>query len=95
MLISPTLQLVALPLTLLVVNAYAAAMIGRLRSLPWTFVGRAIDPSRIVPGVYVVAGRGTSLAVAEVVDVSDDGVVHLRPLPGPLSAHEHLLARSA
>ena len=32
-----------LDLTLLVINAYAAAMIGRLRSLPLTFVGRA-DP---------------------------------------------------
>jgi hypothetical protein len=63
--------------------------------LPWTFVDRALDPSKIVPGAYVIAGRGTSLAVAEVVDLDEDGVVHLRPLPGPLSAHENLLARSA
>jgi branched-chain amino acid transport system permease protein len=41
-LVSPTLALSALPLTLLIVNAYAAAMIGRLRSLPWTFVGALI-----------------------------------------------------
>jgi len=63
--------------------------------LPWTFVDRARDPSRIVRGAYVIAGRGTSLAVAEVVDIDDDGVVHLRPLPGPLSAHQHLLTTSA
>jgi hypothetical protein len=62
---------------------------------PWTFVDRALDPSKIVPGAYVIAGRGTSLAVAEVVDVNEAGVVHLRPLPGPLSAHENLPARSA
>ena len=41
-LISPTLNLSALPLTLLVVNAYAAAMIGRLRNLPMTFLGALI-----------------------------------------------------
>lgn len=41
-LISPTLNLSALPLTLLIINAYAAAMIGRLRSLPMTFVGALI-----------------------------------------------------
>ena len=29
-------------LTLLIVSAYAAAMVGRLRSLPWTFVGALI-----------------------------------------------------
>ena len=46
-------------------------------------------------GAYVVAGQGTALAVAEVVDVDDDGVVHLRPLPGPVSSHEHLLSASA
>jgi branched-chain amino acid transport system permease protein len=41
-LIAPTLQLSVLPLTLLVVNAYAAAMVGRLRSLPFTFLGALI-----------------------------------------------------
>jgi branched-subunit amino acid ABC-type transport system permease component len=41
-LIAPTLQVSAVPLTLLIVNAYAAAMIGRLRSLPMTFAGALI-----------------------------------------------------
>ncbi len=41
-LIAPYLQLSVLTLTLLVVNAYAAAVIGRLRSLPLTFLGAAI-----------------------------------------------------
>jgi branched-chain amino acid transport system permease protein len=41
-LIAPYLQLAALPLTLLVVNAYAAAVIGRLRSLLMTAVGAII-----------------------------------------------------
>jgi branched-chain amino acid transport system permease protein len=41
-LISPTLTMSALPLTLLIVNAYAAAMIGRLRSFPYTIVGAVI-----------------------------------------------------
>ena len=40
----PPLQTLAhLPLTLLIVNAYAAAMLGRLRSLPLTFLG-AVAP---------------------------------------------------
>jgi branched-chain amino acid transport system permease protein len=38
-LLAPILQLNVLVLTLLVVNAYAAAMVGRLRSLPLTFAG--------------------------------------------------------
>ena len=38
-LIAPYLQLAALPLTLLVINAYAAAVIGRLRSLALTAAG--------------------------------------------------------
>lgn len=45
--------------------------------LPWTFVDEATDPSRIVPGAFVIAGRGTAVAVAEVVDVDQDGVVRL------------------
>jgi branched-chain amino acid transport system permease protein len=38
-LLAPVLQLNHVVLTLLVVNAYAAAMVGRLRSLPMTYVG--------------------------------------------------------
>lgn len=38
-LVAPKLSLSPLPLTLLIVNAYAAAVIGRLRSLPLTFIG--------------------------------------------------------
>jgi branched-chain amino acid transport system permease protein len=38
-LVAPALQLSVLPLTLLVIDAYAAAMVGRLRSLPLTFAG--------------------------------------------------------
>jgi branched-chain amino acid transport system permease protein len=38
-LVAPTLQLDPLILTLLVIDAYAAAMVGRLRSLPLTFAG--------------------------------------------------------
>ncbi|HEX9235448.1 MAG TPA: ABC transporter permease, partial [Actinomycetota bacterium] len=38
-LIAPSLQLNVLVLTLLVVNAYAAAVVGKLKSLPLTFVG--------------------------------------------------------
>ena len=41
-LIAPALALSVPVLSLLIVNAYAAAMIGRLRSLPMTFVGAII-----------------------------------------------------
>lgn len=58
--------------------------------LPWTLAGRAANPDAIRPGRHVVAGRGTAVAVAEVVDRDEDGVVHLRPLPGPVADHLHL-----
>jgi branched-chain amino acid transport system permease protein len=41
-LVAPKVTLSATTLTLLIVNAYAASMIGRLRSLPMTFVGALI-----------------------------------------------------
>jgi branched-chain amino acid transport system permease protein len=41
-LVAPKVTLSAIPLTLLIVNAYAAAVIGRLRSLPMTFLGALI-----------------------------------------------------
>ena len=40
-LLAPLQTLAHLPLTLLIVNAYAAAMLGRLRNLPLTFLGAA------------------------------------------------------
>ena len=40
--LAPVLQLNVQALTLLVVNAYAAAMVGRLRSVPLTFVGAVV-----------------------------------------------------
>lgn len=63
--------------------------------LPWTTVDRAAFPEHIAAGAYIVAGRGSAVAVAEVVDRHDDGVVHLRPLPGPISEHTHLLRHRA
>lgn len=55
--------------------------------LPWTLLDQAADPSRIKQGVFVIAGHDDALAVAEVVDVGADGVVHLRQVPGPVSAN--------
>ncbi|HEX2700144.1 MAG TPA: hypothetical protein VHM89_08085 [Acidimicrobiales bacterium] len=55
--------------------------------LPWTLLDQATNPSRIKPGAFVVAGHDDAIAVVEVVDVGDDGVVHVRQLPGPVSAN--------
>jgi len=60
--------------------------------LPWTFLDEAADPARIVPGAFVIAGRGSAIAVAKVVDVNDDGVVHLRQLSGSVASNAHRLS---
>jgi hypothetical protein len=60
--------------------------------LPWTFADRAAFPERIVPGAFVIAGRGSAVAVAEVIDRDDEGVVHLRPVEGSIEDNAHLLA---
>ena len=39
----------------------------------------------IVPGRLIVVGAGSAIAIAEVVDVAGDGLVHVRPLPGPVT----------
>lgn len=41
-LVAPTLTLSSTALTLLIVNAYAASVVGRLRSIPMTFVGALV-----------------------------------------------------
>ncbi len=62
--------------------------------LPWAFLDAAPDPSRIVPGAYILVGSGSVRAVASVVDI-DEGIVHVRPLRGPAEEHAHLLGAKA
>ena len=59
--------------------------------LPWTFLDEAPDPSRIVPGRHIVAGSGAAVAVAVVVDITDEGIVHVHPLSGSVASNAHLL----
>jgi len=59
--------------------------------LPWTFLDQAVDPSRVVPGAHLVAGSGTVRAVVVVVDVTDDGIVHVCDVPGSVEDNAHLL----
>jgi branched-chain amino acid transport system permease protein len=58
------------PLTLLVVSAYAAAIVGRLRSLPWTFAG-ALMLGTIE--AYTLWANGTSWWPAEIGPFSTSG----------------------
>ena len=62
---------------------------------PWAFRDKAADPARIVPGAFVIAGRGSAIAVAEVVDVDDYGVAHLRQLSGSVASNAHHLSTPA
>ena len=59
--------------------------------LPWSLLSEARDATRIVPGAHIVVGSGRIRAVALVVGVNREGVVHIRPLPGPVGEHQHLL----
>lgn len=42
----------------------------------WSVLDWATDPSKIVPGAIVVAGRGTTRVVVRIDQVDDDGQVH-------------------
>jgi hypothetical protein len=59
--------------------------------LPWTFLDEARDPSVGTEGVWLVVGEGSARAVAQVVEIEDD-IVRVRPLPGPVERHQHLLS---
>ena len=61
--------------------------------LPWAFLDDAADPSRIVPGAHLVAGSGSVRAVVVVVDVTEDGIVHVCDVPGSVEDNAHLLER--
>ncbi len=59
--------------------------------LPWTFLDQAPDASRIIPGRHIVVGSGAAVAVAVVVDITDEGIVHVQPLRGSVASNTHLL----
>jgi hypothetical protein len=61
--------------------------------LPWGFLDEASDPSRIREGAWIVVGSVAANAVAQVADI-DGEIVHVRPLPGPVTRHRHLLRHS-
>lgn len=59
--------------------------------LSWTLISEARDPSLIVPGRCVIAGAGSAVAVSRIVDVDENGVVHVLPIKGSVEANRHLL----
>jgi hypothetical protein len=59
--------------------------------LPWAFLDRAVRPERVVPGAHLVVGSGAVRAIARVVDVVD-GIVHVDPVRGSVTANAHLLS---
>jgi hypothetical protein len=59
--------------------------------LPWTFLDEAPDPSLVIEGAWLVVGSESTRAVAQVVEI-EDGIVRVRPLPGPVDRHRHLLS---
>lgn len=63
--------------------------------LPWILLSEAVDPVGIVTGAYVIGGSTHTQAVVEIVDVDHDGVVHVRPVAGPVERNRHLLGAPA
>lgn len=59
--------------------------------LPWALLDAAPNSSRIVPGRHIVAGSGSAIAVAVVVDITDEGIVHVHPLSASVASNAHLL----
>ena len=43
---------------------------------PWTYLDQATNPTQVVPGRVLVVGAGSAVALAEVIDVASDGLVH-------------------
>lgn len=59
--------------------------------LSWTFLDEARHPELIREGAWIVVGEGDTRAVAQVVEIVDDQIVRVRPLPGPVAKHGQLL----
>jgi hypothetical protein len=62
--------------------------------LGWSTLSEARDPSRIRPGMILVAGNRQAQAVVRVVAIDDDGQVHFTVLPGSVEKNRHLISRA-
>lgn len=54
----------------------------------------ARDPSRVRPGVMLVAGNDQARAVVRILATDEDGQVHFAILPGSLAKNRHLIGRA-
>lgn len=59
--------------------------------LPWTFIDEARDRALVAEGAWLIVGQGDVRAVAQVIEIEGE-IVRVRPLPGPVHRHRHLLA---
>jgi hypothetical protein len=57
--------------------------------LTWPFLNDARDPDLIRDGAWIVVGSGQARAVAR--SPVEGNLVWVRPLPGPVSRHRHLV----
>ncbi|MFN0089726.1 MAG: hypothetical protein ACKVWR_05565 [Acidimicrobiales bacterium] len=62
--------------------------------LPWAFLDDARDPNLTPEGAWIVVGSGQARAVAQVAQI-EGNLVWVRPLPGPVSRHRHLVPHLA
>jgi hypothetical protein len=59
--------------------------------LPWAFLRDAHDPLLIREGAWLIVGSGRTRAVAQVAQIEGE-LVWVRPLPGAVGQHRHLLS---
>jgi hypothetical protein len=62
--------------------------------LGWSVLSDSRDPSRVRPGVMLVAGNDQARAVVRVLAIDEDGQVHFAVLPGSLAKNRHLIGRA-
>jgi hypothetical protein len=62
--------------------------------LGWGLLADARDPEMVKVGAMLLVGNSQAVAVVRVVAV-DDGQVHFKILPGPISKNRHLLDRAS
>ena len=60
----------------------------------WSLLSQARHPETVGIGAVLLVGNSDAVAVVRVVAVDDDGQVHFRILPAPISKNRHLLDRA-